>query len=198
MKVIGLTGGIASGKSTVSRQFGDAGWRIVDADKVAHQLTAADGKAIPQITGAFGNDVLLPDGSLNRRALGQLVFARPRQLATLNEIMQPLIRQSINQNFADAQREGRSHVILDAPTLFEQGYQGDCDQIVVVSVDPTTQLQRLIARDSLSQEQAQQRIASQMSLAKKRELANWVIDNSGDRQFTRQQAAWLIDHLNMV
>lgn len=198
MKVIGLTGGIASGKSTVSRQFGDAGWQIVDADKVAHQLTAADGKAIPQIVDAFGHDMLQADGSLNRRALGQLVFAQPRQLATLDQIMQPLIRQSINQNFTDAQREGRSHVMLDAPTLFEQGYQGDCDQIVVVSVDPTTQLQRLIARDSLSPEQAQQRIASQMSLAKKRELANWVIDNSGDRQFTRQQAAWLIDHLNMV
>lgn len=198
MKVIGLTGGIASGKSTVSRQFANAGWQIVDADKVAHQLTTANGQAIPPIVDAFGPNILQADGSLNRRALGRQVFAQPKQLATLNQIMQPLIRQSIIQQFADAQKAGRPHVMLDAPTLFEQGYQGDCDQIVVVSVDPVTQLARLIARDGLSTQEAQQRVASQMSLAQKRVLANWVIDNSGDRQFTRQQAAWLIDHLNMV
>lgn len=198
MKVIGLTGGIASGKSTVSRQFADAGWQIVDADKVAHALTDAGGAAIPLITDRFGDAVIQDNGALNRRDLGRRVFANPDDLADLNGIMQPLIRREINGQFGAAAKAGRAAVILDAPTLFEQGYQDDCDQIVVVSVDPATQLQRLIARDRLNPTEAQQRVNSQMPLAQKRALANWVIDNSGDRQFTRQQAAWLIDHLSMV
>lgn len=198
MKVIGLTGGIASGKSTVSRQFANSGWKIVDADKVAHALTDAGGTAIPLIADRFGDAAIQDNGALNRRELGRRVFANAADLADLNGIMQPLIRREINGQFDAAAKEGRSAVLLDAPTLFEQGYQGDCDQIVVVSVDPVTQLQRLIARDSLNPTEAQQRVNSQMPLAQKRALANWVIDNSGDRQFTRQQAAWLIDHLSMV
>lgn len=198
MKVIGLTGGIASGKSTVSRQFANSGWKIVDADKVAHALTDAGGTAIPLIADRFGDAAIQDNGALNRRELGRRVFANAADLADLNGIMQPLIRREINGQFDAAAKEGRSAILLDAPTLFEQGYQSDCDQIVVVSVDLETQLRRLIARDSLNPTEAQQRVNSQMPLAQKRALANWVIDNSGDRQFTRQQAAWLIDHLSMV
>lgn len=198
MEIIGLTGGIASGKSTVSEQFAQHGWAIIDADAIAHQLTAVGGKALPLIQEAFGVDYLQSDGSLNRRKLGRLVFANPALLETLNGIMQPLIRQRIAEKFDQAATAGQSYVVLDAPTLFEQGYQDDCDQVVVVSIDLGTQLQRLQQRDGFSLAEARQRVASQMPLKEKVARADWVIDNSGSRQATWLQVAWLIDHFSMI
>lgn len=191
-KVIGLTGGIASGKSTVSNFLKQQGYPIVDADQVARDVVAPGSNGIRQIRQAFGTEIVDPDGHLNRQRLGEIVFQSASQMARLNHIVQPLIRTSILQQIEFLKRHGATLIFLDIPLLFEQHYEGLCDEVMVVSVDAQRQRERLMRRNSYSKCEAMGRINSQMPLADKVKRADVVIDNNGDvNQTYRQVKEWL-------
>lgn len=195
-KIIGLTGGIASGKSTVSNLLRLSGYPIIDADQIARQLQAAHSKGLEQLITVFGKQILNPDQTLNRQVLGSFVFNDQKKLNKLNMVMQPLIYDEIWRQIKHYQKQHIPYVILDIPLLFEANYANDCDLVIVVAVDRQTQLQRLMQRNDYSQFEAEQRINSQMSLAKKKRLADIVIDNSGNRDELKRQVANLIDQMH--
>ena len=196
-RVWGLTGGIATGKSTVSAWLKAAGVPLIDADVIAREVEAPKTKGLAEIAAAFGDDYLLPNGTLNRRKLGQLVFNDPAQLARLTAVTTPLIQAEIRRQLTHYRRQEAPLVVIDAPTLFEVGYLRDwVDQIMVVTTSPATQKQRLMARDGLSAEQAQARLDRQWPIAQKVALADWVIDNEGPITQTRQQVVKWLDTNN--
>jgi dephospho-CoA kinase len=188
MRVLGLTGGIGSGKSVVDAIFAELGAVVIDADALAREVVEPGQPALEEIVSTFGGDMLLPDGRLDRARLGSLIFGDAAARARLNAITHPRIRQRMSDEVAA--RAGRPGVlILDIPLLLENGRTGDVEKVIVVWVDRVTQLQRLMERDRLTAKQANQRIAAQMSLDEKRRRADYVIDNTGTREHTRQQVA---------
>lgn len=187
MRHFGLTGGIASGKSTVAAILRRLGCPIIDADVLAREVVEPGQPALTEIAAAFGPGVLLPDGRLDRKALGAMVFADPAQRRRLEAITHPRIaerRLAVLQELAAQQAEV---VCSDVPLLYELGLQSAFDQVWVVWVDRPTELARLMARDGISREQAEQRMAAQMPLDEKRRLADIVIDNSGSLEETERQ-----------
>ncbi|MBB1063682.1 dephospho-CoA kinase [Limosilactobacillus fastidiosus] len=194
-KIIGLTGGIASGKSTVSNLLRLSGYPIVDADQITRRLQAAHSKGLEQLVTVFGEQILNPDQTLNRYTLGSIVFNDQEKLNKLNIVMQPLIYDEIWRQVKHYRKQQLPYVILDVPLLFEANYANDCDLIIVVTVDRQTQLQRLMHRNGYSKFDAEQRINSQMSLAKKEKRADIVINNSGNRDELERQVANLIDQM---
>ena len=194
-RIIGLTGGIASGKSTVSNLLRQAGLPIIDADQVARQVQRPGSPALDKLVAAFGHEIIAPDGHLDRKRLGQQVFADPAARQELDRIMQPLIRDAIWQAVENFKKQGVANVILDVPLLFEAGYDDDCDLVVVVRVSPATELQRLMARNGYSKTAAQARIAAQLPLSTKVAKADVVIDNNGGLEQTRRQVAQLVEDL---
>lgn len=194
-KLIGLTGGIATGKSTVSTFIRQSGIPVIDADQVARKVQQPQTIGLAKIATAFGRQVLLENGELNRPALAKIVFSDQVARKKLNDIMQPLIRDEIWRQVNKFKKQQLPAIILDAPLLFEQHYDGDCDQIVVVYTDREKQLQRLMARDHCSQEEALARIKAQMSLAVKKKRADILINNNGDEIQLKKQVVTLIDQL---
>ncbi|WP_242336373.1 dephospho-CoA kinase [Limosilactobacillus urinaemulieris] len=195
-KLIGLTGGIATGKSTVSTLLRLSGYPVIDADQVVRQLQTVHSKGLERLTAVFGSGILNADQTLNRQALGSLVFSDQTKLAKLNMIMQPLIREEIWRQIKNYQKQQIPYVILDAPLLFEENYTDECDLVVVVATDYQIQVQRLMKRNGYSQTEAEQRIDSQMPLAKKKQLADIVIDNNGSKEELKRQVAGLIDQMH--
>lgn len=189
MLVIGLTGGIASGKSTVSRMLRELGAPVVDADAIVHALQSPGRPVTAAIAAEFGAGVLRPDGSLDRAALGALVFGDPARRRALEAIVHPAVRTRMWDEVERCRQEGRPAVVLDIPLLLEGGLEQTVDQVWVVYVDRATQLARLIARDGLTVAQAEQRIAAQMDLEEKRRQASLTIDNRGSEAETRAQVA---------
>jgi dephospho-CoA kinase len=184
----GLTGGIATGKSTVSAMFAHLGARIIDADLLAREVVAPGQRAHAEIVQAFGPQVLQDDGYLDRKRLGAIIFADAEKRKRLEQITHPAIRvrqQRILSVYEEEAFEGV--VIWDAALLLESGSATGMDRVVVVFADPTTELSRLMARDGLGEEEARRRIASQMPVADKAKLADYVIDNSGSRAETERQ-----------
>lgn len=192
---LGLTGGIATGKSTVSALFAKAGYPVVDADQIARAIVAPGQPALAAIVAYFGETVLLPDGQLNRKALGQLVFADKQALAALNRINKPYLRQAIVAALDQAAKSGKKIVVGDIPLLFEGHFTEYFDGIAVVTVPYAVQLERLMARDHLEEAAAKQRIEAQMPLAKKVAQADFVIDNSHGQAAREQQVMALIHQL---
>jgi dephospho-CoA kinase len=194
MHIIGLAGGIASGKSSVSRILSELGAAIIDADAIARTVVEPGKPAFRQILEHFGDAVLATDGNLNRRKLGDIVFSDPVQREQLENITHPAIWSEVTRQISDAEAAGLKVAVLDVPLLFETGWEKHVDSVWVVYVDRQTQIARLINRDYLTLGQAEQRIAAQFSLERKRQLANIVIDNSSDPENTRRQvvAAWQI------
>lgn len=192
MVVIGLTGGIASGKSTVSRILRELGAPVVDADAIVHQLQVPGSPVLAAIARAFGPGVIREDGSLDRAALGRIIFADPARRQALEAIMHPAVRQEMWAQVEQYRQQGEPAVVLDVPLLVETGLYKQVDQVWVVYVDPETQLVRLMTRDGLDRPSASLRVAAQMSLEAKRSLADLVIDNRGSEDSTRSQviAAW--------
>lgn len=190
--VIGLTGGIATGKTTVSQYLIQRGLPVIDADQVAREVVEPGTSGLRQITATFGATIIMPSGELDRSALGKLVFSSPVQRHRLDEIMQPLIRERIEQCLREYRRRRVPLVVLDAPLLIEQHYQNLCDYLMVVVTDPQAQLARLMKRNHLTEEQARQRIASQLPLKEKIAQADVVINNNGLLEKTlRQVDEWL-------
>ena len=179
MKVIGLTGGIASGKSTAARILGDLGAPVIDADQLARDAVQPGSEALASIVAAFGAEVLQTNGNLDREFLGKRVFASPEARSTLEMIIHPEIRRLARLKLQALKESGAQVVFYMAPLLIEAGADTLCDEIWVVDIDEATQLQRVTARDGMSIEEARQRTAAQMPLAEKAGRADVVIDNRG-------------------
>lgn len=197
MLIVGLTGGIASGKSLVSRVFRELGAHVIDADRIVHDLLSAGTEPWDEIRAYFGDGVLLPDGCIDRKKLGTIVFNDREKREWLNRCLHPRVFESFR---TQVRRIGASHpgalVVLDAALLVETGFHRRMDRLVVVCADPDQQLRRLMARDGLSREQAEARIASQMPMAEKCAAADYVIDNRGAREDTERQAREVFSVLN--
>jgi dephospho-CoA kinase len=194
--VIGLTGGIACGKSTIARILKRLGAIIIDADTVSKGVVATGSPAWQRLIDIFGRDILNPDKSINRRLLGNRVFGNPERLATLNSIVHPEVTRRITEKINKYRQSRRWPVIvLDAPLLFEAGADKLVDVVWVVAVDQDTQISRLMNRDRMEREQAERRISSQMPLAEKIARADAVINNRGTRRETKDQILHLWVHL---
>jgi dephospho-CoA kinase len=175
-----VTGNISSGKSTVAKALEQHGAVVVDADQLARDVVEAGTKTLERLVGAFGEEILQSDGSLNRERLGQMVFADTKVRATLNQIVHPEIaRKSIAVLQRLRERDDIPLVVYEAPLLFEVGAETRVDKVLVVKIDSKEQLKRLMSRDHLGEVEAKQRIAAQMSQDKKLARADYVIDNSG-------------------
>lgn len=188
---LGLTGGIASGKSTVAALFKEQGIPVIDADQVAHQVLATNKSVQAQLQAAFG-EAVVKNGQVDRPMLGQQVFGNPEALTQLNAITGPAILTAIKQQM---QAADAPLVVLDVPLLYEQHYEQYCDGVAVVYVERKTQLQRLMARNQLTVEQANARIDSQSDLAAKKARADFVIDNQGTPAMLRQRVLALLQQL---
>ena len=192
--IIGLTGGIACGKSTVSAYLREKGIAVIDADKVARQVVEPGSPGLVQIRDTFGMQYLQPDGSLNRELLGRKVFAEPEALKKLNSITGPLILDELKKQLAVAE----SVIVLDAALLLEdEAYHQLVDQVWVVTAGDN-QLERLIARNGYSFRQAKNRIASQMTDEQRLRFADAVIDNSGTLENTHRQIDELLVDLKVL
>ena len=199
--VLGLTGGIATGKSTVSRILRQLGAYVIDADRVAHQVTEPGTPGFLKVVERFGDEVVTPEGTLDRKALGRIVFSDREALAGLNSIVHPLVIDEIHNMLDDleqasAARGSRICVVLDVPLLFEAGIDGISDEIWVVAVGLELQIRRLMERDGYSREEALSRIRAQMPLEDKIARADVVIDNSGSLDDTQQLVRGLWHELN--
>ena len=186
--LVGLTGGIATGKSTVTEMFRRLGCEIIDADVLAREVVAPGEPALAEIAREFGPDVLQPGGTLDRKRLGAVVFADAERRRRLEAITHPAIRARFMARLAALMEAGFDGIaIFDAPVMIESGNYKNMDRLVVVLTDETTQRARLTGRDAIDAGEASRKIASQMPVADKARLADYVIDNSGDRATTEAQ-----------
>ena len=186
--LVGLTGGIATGKSTVTAMFAHLGAKVVDADLLAREVVMPGQPAHAQIVREFGPDVLQEDGALDRKRLGALVFADAQKRKRLEEITHPAIRVRQQRILSVYEEEAFDGIVIwDAALLVESGGAKGMDRVVVVTADPAAELRRLVDRDGFSEEEARGRMASQMPLAEKAKVADYVIDNSGSRAETERR-----------
>lgn len=190
--ILGITGNIASGKSTIAGGFARLGAALLDADQLARDVVAPGSPVLQQLVQHFGNDILLADGELDRERLGAIIFADPAARLALNRIMHPAIGQLAVERLR--QLKGRPEfplIVYEAPLLFEADAEGRVDKVLVVKIDPQVQLHRLMQRDSIDEGVARQKIKAQMPQEEKLARADYVIDNSG----TVEEALRQVDEL---
>jgi dephospho-CoA kinase len=186
LKLIGLTGGAGSGKSTVAAMFRELGAAIVDADEATHAVYAPGTDGFDAVVEEFG-DEYVRDGAIDRGRLGAFAFEHPEALRRLNAIVHPRVRQWMADRTAQAVEDGAEVVIQDVPLLFENGLQGLYSSTVLVYAMPETQLRRLVEERGLTSDRALKMLDAQMPIDEKRALADFVIDNEGTREETRRQ-----------
>ena len=198
-RYFGLTGGIASGKSTVAAMLRDLGAHIIDADKIGHEMLVSKSPAYPELVAAFGRGILDSAGRVDRRKLGPVVFSDPAKLQQLNCIVHPLIIERISQLAAQhcSQNQG-AVVVVDAALIYETGIPGRFVKTIVAWCRPEQQVERLIAKTGLSREEAERRITSQMPAEEKRRRADFVVDCSGSLEDTRRQVETLYPVLKQL
>lgn len=191
MKVIALTGGVASGKSTVARMLRELGAEVLDADEIAREVVEPGQPALDEIVAAFGSDMIGPDGRLDRRKLASVVFRDPQARARLNAIVHPRVRALLGERLARiARSRPDTVVVLDIPLLFDVPVpEYEHLDAIVVYASPETQLRRLMVRNHLDREEAQARLGAQVPLQDKLGRARWVVDNDGSLVHTRAQVA---------
>jgi dephospho-CoA kinase len=198
-RVVGLSGGIGSGKSTVARMLEKLGAVVIDADAIVHELQTAGAPLLDEIAGAFGPGVIDASGALDREALGAIVFREAEARERLGRIVHPKVGAEVARRLAAAREAGAQLIVLDIPLLFESRQAGSAgasamrfDATLLVWVPRELQIERQMARDGCSHDEAERRVAAQMSLDEKRALADFVIDNSGDLADTERQvrAVW--------
>ena len=186
-KIIGLTGGIATGKSTVASFFKDADIPVIETDQIAKSVLAKGSDVFQRVVEHFGDAILLSEGTINRKALGEIIFQDEKERAWLNAQVHPEVR-SIARTQADLfKKEGHALIVVDVPLLFEAKFDRDVDETLVISVPKEIQLERLMARDHISKAYAMKKIQSQMPLKEKRKKATYVIDNRGSILHTKKQ-----------
>jgi dephospho-CoA kinase len=185
--IIGLTGGIASGKSTVAKMLLELGIPVIDADQIAREVVEVGEEAYLQIVKEFGEEILQEDRTIDRGKLGSIVFHDKEKRQRLNSIVHPAVRKKMLMQKDQYIRSGENAIVLDIPLLFESNLTHLVDKIIVVYVDEHIQLQRLMARNGLSKEEAEARMKAQMPLIEKVSKADAVINNNGTIEETKQQ-----------
>ena len=185
-RIIGITGGIASGKSTVTEFLRQQGYQVIDADQVVHELQEPGERLYQALLSAFGPAILQEDGRLDRLKLGAMIFGNPELLEQSSQIQNQIIREELAGR-RDLLAGKEDIFFMDLPLLFELGYESWFDQIWLVDVTEETQLSRLMTRNALSQKEAEKRIAAQLSLQEKRNRADVLIDNNGLLELTQEQ-----------
>lgn len=195
--ILGVTGGIASGKSTVTKIFRSLGAAVVSADGLAREAVRPGSATLRQLVERFGRDILLADGTLDRKTLARTIFADPRARAALNRITHPAIAALADRRLRELDRQGAPLVVYEAPLLFEAGAEGRVDAVLVVRVEERLQLQRLMERDGLGEGEARARIAAQMPQEEKAARADFVIDNSGSPVETEARVRELFRRLTV-
>lgn len=193
-KIIGITGGIASGKSTVVDEVRKHGYQVIDADQVVHELQAKGGKLYQALLDWLGDGILKSDGELDRQKLGQMIFESKEMLAKSSQIQNGIIRQELARR-RDELAKSQEVFFMDIPLLIERDYVDWFDDIWLVFIDEKTQLERLVLRNHLTREEAQKRIASQMSTEAKKTFADKLLDNSGDIATLKKKVAELLAEL---
>lgn len=196
--IIGLTGSIATGKSTVAKMFEEMNIPVIDADKVAREVVEPGEKAYQQIVDFFGTEILFPDGTLNRKKLGSIVFQNEEKRNVLNRIVHPVIRERMDQQKEEYLAKGFETVVLDIPLLFEGNRQAEFDKVLLVAVSEETQLKRLLERDKMGKEDALNRIRSQMPIKDKIPLADAVIYNDGTLEETKEQLVTILKKWGVI
>lgn len=193
VRVVGLTGGIASGKSTVSRMFSENGAKVIDADAIAREVVRKPKPAWLEIKAHFGETILGPDGEIDRIQLGAIVFKDVKEREALEAIVHPRVKEETERRIRQIGFEApNALVILDIPLLFETDHYTSREETIVVYVPETIQLARLMARDTISLESAMDRIRSQIPIEEKKKRGTYLIDNSGDLAGTRHQVMTLM------
>ncbi|HLS66337.1 MAG TPA: dephospho-CoA kinase [Pseudogracilibacillus sp.] len=185
--VIGLTGSIGTGKTLIATKFQEIGIPVVDADKIARLVVEKGAPAYEKIVATFGTEVLHDDGTLNRQALGSIVFKDEAKRKQLNNMTHPEIRKEMIRQRDEWIERGHNCVVLDIPLLYESKLTHFVDKVIVVYVDEAVQLDRILSRDNITEEEARARIRSQIPVAKKRDMADAVIDNNGSKEDSYKQ-----------
>lgn len=199
MKIVGLTGGISSGKSTVSSYLKQLKIPVIDADEVARKVVEPNSQGAIEIKKAFGSDVFEEDGSLNRQKLGALIFSNAEKRQKLDDLLQPLIKIMILDEIEEYRQKGETMIVLDLPLLFEKHYEKLCEEIIVVYVPRELQLERLMKRNQYTKQEALSRIDSQLSIEEKRKRATVLLDNQGTvQQLYQQVEQWLVETKNDI
>jgi dephospho-CoA kinase len=187
MRVFGLTGNIGSGKSAVAAMLREAGIPVLDADRISREVTAPGGRAFDAVVQAFGRGIVRDDGSIDRKRLGEIVFADPHRRARLEAITHPAILETMKEAIAGIEREGHRVAVVEATLIHESGRKGLCEAVISVTCDRETAISRLAARDGMSRGQAEARLRAQMDAERKADASDYVIDNSGSLDETRGQ-----------
>lgn len=195
MKLIGLTGGIGSGKSTVAQLLVRHGWELVDADQIARDIVEPGQPALTELAQAFGEDILQEDGSLDRGLLASRAFSSREKTAVLNSITHPRINEETQARFDAARRGGVDFVVYDMPLLVDKGLHKDMDATIVVDVDAEERVRRLVAYRGLDEEDARRRIAAQIPDDVRRAAADFIIDNNGPREALDEQVEGVVAKL---
>jgi dephospho-CoA kinase len=210
MKLVGLTGGIGSGKSTVTDYLISRGFHVLDADKIAREIVLPGSDMLIEIADVFGKDIILEDGSLDRKKLGEIVFSDPGKKKTLDGLMHTKILELIHERVLQFREEAelalgsgidpghisRNNVIfIDAPLLFETGLDKSVGEIWVIDVDEETRIKRIMDRDGLKKEDIQKRISAQMTRDEKNQRADVILDNTGDPETLYQQIEQLLQKI---
>ena len=199
MKIVGLTGGISSGKSTVSSYLKQLKIPVIDADEVARKVVEPNSQGAIEIRKVFGNDVFEENGNLNRQKLGELVFSNAENRQKLDALLQPLIKIMILDEIEEYRQKGETMIVLDLPLLFEKHYEKLCEEIIVVYVPRELQLERLMKRNQYTKQEALSRIDSQLSIEEKRKRATVLLDNQGTvQQLYQQVEQWLVETKNDI
>lgn len=198
MLKIGLTGSIAVGKSFVLSTFRELGCFVLDADRVAREVVAPGTVGLERIVEAFGESIVRADGSLDRAKLGSIVFSDEKKRALLNSIVHPLVLEEQDRWLREREADDPDSIaIVDAALMIESGGYRRFDKLIVVWCEPDLQLKRLMARDELTKEEAEKRIASQMPQEEKKRYADYLIDSSGTHADTRRQTAEVLTRLKL-
>jgi dephospho-CoA kinase len=195
IRIIGLTGGIATGKTSVARFFQERGAAVIDADQLSRSAVEPGSRGLERVVATFGDDLLSPDGHLDRKRLASVVFSDPGKRRLLEGILHPEIRHLAETRIMQAAEDGRKIVFYVAPLLIEAGVTDRVDEVWVVTVRPEVQLERLMRRDGIVREEALRIIASQMPLDEKESHGRIVIDNSGTPEETARHLAeiWAVE-----
>jgi len=182
-----LTGNIGSGKSTVAAMLREAGIPVLDADRISREVTAPGGRAYDAVVRAFGREILGDDGAIDRKRLGEIVFADPASREQLERITHPAILEAMKEAIAGIEREGHPAVVVEATLIHESGRKGLSEAVISVTCDRETAISRLVARDGMTRGQAEARLRAQMSSDRKAGASDYVIDNSASPEETSRQ-----------
>ncbi|MDO5098519.1 MAG: dephospho-CoA kinase [Corynebacterium sp.] len=195
MKIIGLTGGIGSGKTTVANLIREAGIPVVDADLIAREIVEPGQPALVELAAHFGEDIIGADGSLKRSELAARAFISKEETAALNRITHPRIAELTQRRFSELERDGEPLVVWDMPLLIENGHHNDVDAVIVVDVVAAERINRLVQYRGLTREDAERRIAAQIGDEERRKATTFIIDNNGEQAALAPQVAQVVAEL---